>query len=300
MRDSPTLPTLTTEASPWHGKTLAQPCAASTPTSAREPSRLHDFVRITSSKGNGSPCMAEMDKRWLSYHYAAVACRLCGEHTRRHAALCKDCGLISHNRCREFAPSCKARTTVLFSRAPSISIPQPGESSFSLLDWNPFSRNRRSRQSSHRSSTDSSTMATGSATRSPTRPCIDSSQANVPVPGGSPLGSLGKADSPFSPHSASPAVSMTDHAGRKVNNADHYSSTTPGTGALRGPSVRFVHTGGKECPSPPRPEAHDWRPAFPPMPSRPFRHPRSQSQPAVTVSGSLSTAARKQSDCQAM
>ncbi|GAA5980311.1 hypothetical protein JCM10908_001610 [Rhodotorula pacifica] len=136
-------------------------------------SRPHDFIKITSSK--------------------AVGCRICGEQTRRHAVLCKDCGLIAHSRCQEFAPSCDLRASLLFSRYPTTpSRPQSGESTFSLSDWNPFARNRRSRQSSQRSSGDYSTAASSSRAKSPMRPVTNVLQAYVQSPGCSPPSSLGK------------------------------------------------------------------------------------------------------------
>lgn len=54
----------------------------------------------------------------LTLRSAAIECKLCGEHTKRHAVLCKDCGLICHQRCSEFAPlPCDLRSQLLsFSR----------------------------------------------------------------------------------------------------------------------------------------------------------------------------------------
>ncbi|GAA5910961.1 hypothetical protein JCM5296_005675 [Sporobolomyces johnsonii] len=96
--------------------------------------RSHDFVKSTFSK--------------------AVECKLCGEQTKRHAVLCRDCGLVAHRRCTEFAPTCDLRAQLLghvphpLYRATTIAStapagPTPSASSFSLTDYLPFGKARR-------------------------------------------------------------------------------------------------------------------------------------------------------------
>ncbi|GAA5974048.1 hypothetical protein JCM11641_008233 [Rhodosporidiobolus odoratus] len=93
--------------------------------------RPHNFVKTTFSQ--------------------VIECKICGDYTKRHAVLCSSCGLISHARCKEFAPSCDLRAQLLghhhFPLAPTLSIAssqmQPSPSTFALADYLPFSKNRR-------------------------------------------------------------------------------------------------------------------------------------------------------------
>ena len=80
----------------------------------------------------------------------AVTCKLCGESTKRHAVLCSTCGIISHRRCTEFAPSCDLRAQLLGPKVPlypaaTISSIAPASStSFSFTDYLPgFNKSRR-------------------------------------------------------------------------------------------------------------------------------------------------------------
>ncbi|GAA6010319.1 hypothetical protein JCM10207_005172 [Rhodosporidiobolus poonsookiae] len=98
--------------------------------------RQHNFVKTTFSK--------------------AIECRLCGEHTKRHAVLCRSCGLISHARCKEFAGVCDLRAQLLnpqpsryplsplSSAAPTLN---PLPSSFNLTSYLPFGKPRRGKAS---------------------------------------------------------------------------------------------------------------------------------------------------------
>ncbi|GAA5936169.1 hypothetical protein JCM1841_000994 [Sporobolomyces salmonicolor] len=101
--------------------------------------RSHDFVKTTFSK--------------------AVECKLCGEQTKRHAVLCRDCGLVAHRRCTEFAPTCDLRAQLLghlphpLYRATTIASavpagPTASPSSFSLTDYLPFGKARRPKPTS--------------------------------------------------------------------------------------------------------------------------------------------------------
>lgn len=58
---------------------------------------------------------------------AAVDCKLCGETTKRHAVLCKDCGLVAHVRCSEFAPlPCDLRSQLLgYGHGPAKAVVRP-------------------------------------------------------------------------------------------------------------------------------------------------------------------------------
>ncbi|KAL8286801.1 hypothetical protein RQP46_004329 [Phenoliferia psychrophenolica] len=106
-----------------------------------ESHRAHAFVKTTFSK--------------------AVDCKLCHEPTKRHAVLCKDCGLISHARCSEWAPlPCDLRSQLVnYSKSyipphPSSppmlpSSPPTGTSAFSLAVILPFSNKRRSAKPSN-------------------------------------------------------------------------------------------------------------------------------------------------------
>ncbi|GAA6056273.1 hypothetical protein JCM3770_007288 [Rhodotorula araucariae] len=69
------------------------------------PLRPHTFVRSSFSK--------------------AIDCKICGEQTKRHAVLCRDCGLISHARCKESAPPCDLRAQLLGFSASATHFPTP-------------------------------------------------------------------------------------------------------------------------------------------------------------------------------
>ncbi|GAA5831379.1 hypothetical protein JCM11251_004003 [Rhodosporidiobolus azoricus] len=111
-----------------------------------ETDRPHSFVKTTFSK--------------------AIDCRICGEPTRRHAVLCKDCGCIAHRRCKDFAPPCDLRAQVLGTATRPMPIPMSRNlshapsvahtpSSFALTDFLPFGKSRRPKPTPT-SSTDSS------------------------------------------------------------------------------------------------------------------------------------------------
>lgn len=178
---------------------------------------------------------------------SAVDCRLCGEPTKRHAVLCKHCGLISHARCQEFAPACESRAQLLLSRFPTLlSRPQSGESSFSLADYNPFGRTRRSRQSSHRSSADLS--ASESLSKTPMRPLsgvLHASRTRI-----SPPVTLSRVSTPLARRSMSPSPARGDlnrqqgvhrahaiRAGSSSPSADIASSGRPQL--VRNPRISF-------------------------------------------------------------
>jgi len=102
---------------------------------------------------------------------SAVECKLCGEHTKRHAVLCSRCGLVSHRRCTEFAPTCDFRGQLLgqirhpLYPAATFSSTSPPPAPFSLTDYIPgFSKSRRPRP------TPSSSDQSVAPTTSP--PCI--------------------------------------------------------------------------------------------------------------------------------
>ncbi|CEQ39001.1 SPOSA6832_00459 [Sporobolomyces salmonicolor] len=89
----------------------------------------------------------------------AVECKLCGQQTKRHAVLCRDCGLVAHRRCTEFAPTCDLRAQLLghlphpLYRATTIASavpagPTASPSSFSLTDYLPFGKARRPKPTS--------------------------------------------------------------------------------------------------------------------------------------------------------
>lgn len=95
---------------------------------------------------------------------AALICKVCGEQTKRHAVLCQECGLISHSRCKEFAPSCDLRAQLLGLSTPNVSsstsasplarfptLPtspsSPTGTSFALADYLPFRNSRRPKPS---------------------------------------------------------------------------------------------------------------------------------------------------------
>ncbi|GAA5997736.1 hypothetical protein JCM5350_000713 [Sporobolomyces pararoseus] len=88
---------------------------------------------------------------WIRSSFSrAVTCKLCGESTKRHAVLCSTCGIISHRRCTEFAPSCDLRAQLLGPKIPlypaaTISSIAPASStSFSFTDYLPgFNKSRR-------------------------------------------------------------------------------------------------------------------------------------------------------------
>ncbi|GAA5940863.1 hypothetical protein JCM10213_007988 [Rhodosporidiobolus nylandii] len=112
-----------------------------------ETARPHSFVKTSFSK--------------------AIECKVCGEQTKRHAVLCKDCGLISHSRCKDWAPTCDLRAQLLGLRhpiplAPTLSIapsigphPTASPSSFNLSDYLPFGKSRRPKPPTPSSSHDS-------------------------------------------------------------------------------------------------------------------------------------------------
>jgi hypothetical protein len=240
-----------------------------------------------------------------------VNCRLCGESSSRLAVLCKECGLIAHSRCREFAPPCDLRTNLLLSRVPTVSSrPQSGESNFSLSDWNPFSKNRRSRQSSHRSSEEHSSMASSSpAAKSPTRPFADSAQAPFRSLSNSPLGSLAKtAALPSS--SPSPAPALNEY--RRTRETRAALSANQDTrqdlpframaaDAPRPPPVRSPRISIDEPRSPRRAQMTEPRAMpSPPSAARSFKHRRSASQPVIGTRVGTSAAGSKLSDCKTM
>ncbi|GAA5940349.1 uncharacterized protein JCM15063_002609 [Sporobolomyces koalae] len=86
---------------------------------------------------------------WVKSSFSrAVECKLCGETTKRHAVLCSQCGLVSHRRCVEFAPTCDLRAQLLgqvkYPLYPAAS--SPPSSSFSFSDYLPaFGKTRRAR-----------------------------------------------------------------------------------------------------------------------------------------------------------
>ncbi|GJN91852.1 hypothetical protein Rhopal_004875-T1 [Rhodotorula paludigena] len=103
-----------------------------------ETHRSHTFIRSSFSK--------------------AIDCKICGESTKRHAVLCTSCGLISHARCKEFAPVCDLRTQLFgpsasstqplppFARFPTMpSSTSSSPSSFAITDLLPFSKARRAK-----------------------------------------------------------------------------------------------------------------------------------------------------------
>ncbi|KAK4702378.1 hypothetical protein P7C70_g3845, partial [Phenoliferia sp. Uapishka_3] len=108
-------------------------------TASDESHRAHAFVKTTFSK--------------------AVDCKLCHEPTKRHAVLCKECGLISHSRCSEFAPlPCDLRSQLVnYSKSyvpprptaasPANSPPATGASAFAMAVILPFSHMRRTKTS---------------------------------------------------------------------------------------------------------------------------------------------------------
>ena len=237
-------------------------------------------------------------------------CRLCGESSSRLAVLCKECGLIAHSRCREFAPPCDLRTNLLLSRVPTVSSrAQSGESTFSLSDWNPFSRNRRSRQSSHRSSEEHSSLASGPpAAKSPTRPFADSGHAQVRSPNNSPLGSLRKtAAVPSSSPSPFPALNE-DRRTRETRAAvsanqkrqdPHVVATTADT--PRPPLIRSPRISIDEPRSPRRAQMTEPRAIpSPPHAVRSFKHRRSASQPVIGARVGTSAAGSKLGDRKTM
>lgn len=233
-------------------------------------------------------------------------CRLCGESSSRLAVLCKECGLIAHSRCREFAPPCDLRTNLLFSRVPTVSSrPQSGESTFSLSDWNPFSKNRRSRQSSHRSSEEHLSMASGSPmAKSPTRALAGTSQAQVRSPSDSPLSSLGKTAAVPSPLTSPVRVLHEDRRSAAVSanqtrQDPHVVATTVGT--PQPPVVRWPRISIDEPRSPRRAQMDEARAIpSPPHTARSFKHRRSASQPVVGGRVGTSAAGSILADCKTM
>ncbi|BGP53047.1 Protein kinase of the Mitotic Exit Network [Rhodotorula sphaerocarpa] len=243
---------------------------------AAEHSRPHDFVKITSSK--------------------AVECRLCGEQTKRHAVLCKNCGLISHSRCREFAPGCDLHAQLTLQRIPTLpSRPQSGESTFSLADYNPFGRNRRSRQSSHRSSGEFSTAASQSISPIRALSGVLHPHGKQRSPASSPPTSLGKAAAVAGPR-------------RSLSPPPKQRTDTPAT-PTRPPLVRSPRISIDEPRVPLRQAAfaaadgeHATRASPIRDPSRrrtfsaQYSHGRSVSQPSFPVPENSA----KRSDCRAM
>ncbi|BGO96869.1 putative Cell division control protein 15 (putative) [Rhodotorula toruloides] len=181
---------------------------AAPPLPAIDPNDLphpHSFVKITSSK--------------------AVDCKICGEPTKRHAVLCKDCGLIAHSRCKEFASTCDLRAQLLafaaahsgtsLARFPTLqavaSPPTPASStppSFAFADYLPFSKSRRPKLSSPTSTT-SRTPPSSRPTSPSRRPLRTISNALMPTktrsPASTPPPSLGKSR----PRPQSTSVSAT-------------------------------------------------------------------------------------------
>ncbi|GAA5955346.1 hypothetical protein JCM3765_003288 [Sporobolomyces pararoseus] len=88
---------------------------------------------------------------WIRSSFSrAVTCKLCGDSTKRHAVLCSTCGIISHRKCTEFAPSCDLRAQLLGPKIPLYpaatisSIAPAASTSFSFTDYLPgFSKSRR-------------------------------------------------------------------------------------------------------------------------------------------------------------
>ncbi|GAA6013616.1 hypothetical protein JCM11491_002727 [Sporobolomyces phaffii] len=87
---------------------------------------------------------------WVRSSFSrAVICKLCGDSTKRHAVLCSQCGLVSHRRCTEFAPSCDLRAQLLGPKIPlypaaTFSSIAPASASFSFTDYLPgFTKSRR-------------------------------------------------------------------------------------------------------------------------------------------------------------
>ncbi|GAA5842311.1 hypothetical protein JCM9279_005341 [Rhodotorula babjevae] len=124
--------------------------------------------RGTSPEPVASVAVAETSRRPHSFVRSsfskALICKVCGEQTKRHAVLCQECGLISHSRCKEFAPSCDLRAQLLGLSAPSInpstsssplarfptlptSPSSPTGTSFALSDYLPFRNSRRPKPS---------------------------------------------------------------------------------------------------------------------------------------------------------
>ncbi|GAA5896892.1 uncharacterized protein JCM6883_007041 [Sporobolomyces salmoneus] len=110
-------------------RTSGSPALSSSAQATEETPKPHDWIRSSFSR--------------------AVICKLCGDSTKRHAVLCSQCGLISHRRCTEFAPSCDLRAQLLGPKIPlypaaTISSISPPPSSFSFTDYLPgFSKSRR-------------------------------------------------------------------------------------------------------------------------------------------------------------
>ncbi|GAA6035315.1 hypothetical protein JCM8097_008813 [Rhodosporidiobolus ruineniae] len=121
----------------------ARTSSPSLPEATEETPRPHNFVKTTFSK--------------------AIDCKICGDTTRRHAVLCSSCGLVLHQRCREFAPDCaplrafSSPAPIPMHRAPTLPSTPHGSPAapFSLTDYLPFGKTRRPKAATPTSSTTS-------------------------------------------------------------------------------------------------------------------------------------------------
>ncbi|BGP36943.1 Protein kinase of the Mitotic Exit Network [Rhodotorula kratochvilovae] len=195
---------------------------AHTQASEEAPPRPHSFVRSSFSK--------------------AIDCKICGEQTKRHAVLCKDCGLISHARCKEFAPSCDLRAQLLgfsasathlptscaappLARFPTVPTSTPSSPSssvpFAISDYLPFRHSRRPKPSLLSQSNDSHTNlpATVAAAGGAIRQLLTPSKSRTPE--STPPNSLGR-NKPGRPHS----LSVSTGAHGRANNASTDSTSS--------------------------------------------------------------------------
>ncbi|TNY21708.1 hypothetical protein DMC30DRAFT_185015 [Rhodotorula diobovata] len=158
-----------------------------TATATEETCRPHSFVRSSFSK--------------------ALTCKVCGEQTKRHAVLCQDCGLISHARCKTFAPSCDLRAQLLDLSASTPHLPvsatstapplarfptlptspsSPTGASFAISDYLPFRNSRRPKLStttvsqSHTSGSTSNLPATVAAAGGAIRQLLTPGKTRTP------------------------------------------------------------------------------------------------------------------------
>ncbi|BGP45030.1 Protein kinase of the Mitotic Exit Network [Rhodotorula kratochvilovae] len=191
--------------------------------SEEAPPRPHSFVRSSFSK--------------------AIDCKICGEQTKRHAVLCKDCGLISHARCKEFAPSCDLRAQLLgfsasathlptssaapfLARFPTVptstpSSPSSSSAPFAISDYLPFRHSRRPKPSLLSQSNDLHTNlpATVAAAGGAIRQLLTPSKSRTPE--STPPNSLGR-NKPGRPHS----LSVSTGAHGRANNASADSTSS--------------------------------------------------------------------------
>ncbi|GAA5890154.1 hypothetical protein JCM8208_002718 [Rhodotorula glutinis] len=192
--------------------TSPEPVAAAAAAEASR--RPHSFVRSSFSK--------------------AIICKVCGEQTKRHAVLCQECGLISHSRCKEFAPSCDRRAQLFglstpafrpsstasaspLARFPTLptSPSSPTNTSFALADYLPFRNSRRPKPSSLSQSPATASTATLAAPVAAASGAIRQllTPAKSRTPDSTPPSSLGRRKSvkPHPPTTSSPSAGGASH-----------------------------------------------------------------------------------------